>query len=341
MTDIKVIKWGILGSGKIAAQFTEQLLKLSGVKLAGVASRTRENAQKFAERFQTKAFSSYQELCELSDADVIYVATPTRFHSEHCHLVLDSGKGLLCEKPFTTNHAEAIAIIGKAKAQNLFFMEAMWMRFNPFVQQARELIQNQTLGTIRTVHAELGYKKKLNTLGTSIDGKGAALAFGCYLTSLAIYFFGKPQSVMSHAIANPQGGDETRSLLINYPDHVFSGFCSEGVTLSNTVSVYAEDGCFTLNSPFIDATALDVVNLREVGSRSLGDRLRSKFITVKTALLGAQKPQDLGSGFRYEAAEVNRCLRAKKCESELMPWSESLLVHEILDTILQGQEWQG
>ena len=46
MTDLKVIKWGILGSGKIAAQFTEQLLQLPDIELVGVASRTVENAQK-------------------------------------------------------------------------------------------------------------------------------------------------------------------------------------------------------------------------------------------------------------------------------------------------------
>lgn len=341
MTQPKVIKWGILGTGKIAAQFTEQLLKLPDSQLVGVASRTVENAQKFAMKFHTKSFDSYEKLCELSDADVIYVATPTRFHREHCHLVLDGGKSLLCEKPFTESYGAAAAIIEKAKANNLFCMEAMWMRFNPYVQQAHNLIKNQTLGITRTVHGELGYKKDLSTLGTASEGKGAALAFGCYLTSLALYLFGTPKSVMSHAIANPQGGDETRSLLINYPEHIFSGFCSEGVTLANTVSIYAQYGCLTLNSPFIDATALDIVNLRDIENRALGDRVLNKINTVKTSLLGAPKPQDLGVGFRYEAAEVNRCLRAGKCESKIMPWSDSLLVHDILDTIIQGQTWQG
>lgn len=343
----KSIRWGILGSGKIANQFAQQLIQLPDIQLVGVASRTIENARKFAECYQTKAFDSYQSLCENSNVDVIYVATPTRFHSQYCHLVLDANKSLLCEKPFTCNHAEALAVIQKAQDKQLFCMEAMWMRFNPFVQRAKDIIVEKKLGAARTMHAELGYQKDLNTLGLASDGRGASLAFGCYLVSLAVYFFGKPNVVLSHLISNPQGGDETGSLLIQYFDNAVSGFYSEGVTLSNEVSVFAQHGCLRINSPFIDATDLEVVDLRELFSRSFRDRLFTKVASIlasmKVKILLEDDPlkDDLRVGFRLEAQEVNNCLRLGAMESDIMPWSETLLVHEILDAVLDASEWRG
>lgn len=340
------IRWGILGSGKIADQFAAQLVKLPDIELVGVASRTIENAQTFAERYQTKAFDSYQSLCDTSDADVIYVATPTRFHSQHCHLVLDANKSLLCEKPFTCNYAEALAVIQKAKDKQLFCMEAMWMRFNPFVRRAKEIIVEKKLGAVRTMHAELGYKKDLSTLGLASDGRGASLAFGCYLVSLAVYFFGKPNVVLSHLIANPQGGDETGSLLIQYFDNAVSGFYSEGVTLSNEVSIFLQNGCLKINSPFIDATDLEVVDLRELFARSFRERLLTKGASMLASikakiLLDKASMKDVGAGFRLEAQEVNNCLRFNAIESDIMSWSETLLVHEILDAVINSREWRG
>jgi predicted dehydrogenase len=47
MTD--VVRWGILGTGKIAKAFANALKDTPGAVLAGVGSRTLDSAQAFAE----------------------------------------------------------------------------------------------------------------------------------------------------------------------------------------------------------------------------------------------------------------------------------------------------
>ncbi len=342
---LQSVKWGILGTGTIAHQFVQQLLQVPNIELVGVASRSLENAKKFAECYQTKAFETYEALCTTSDADVVYICTPTRFHCEHAHLVLDNNKAVLCEKPFTCNQKEVASVIEKAKAKQLFCMEAMWMRFNPYVQKAKAIIASQELGLLRTMHGELGYQKDLKKLGTASHGQGASLAFGCYLLSLSIYLFGKPQAVTANLIQNPQGGDETGSVLIQYPDQVVSAFFSEAVTLSNEINIFAQHGCLKLNSPFIDAPSLNVVNLRELAARSASDKIRRKLSSLMSSVTKSLKRKKTlsssGIGFQREVQEVNKCLRNSLIESDIMPWSETLLIHEIIDSILDTSEWRG
>jgi predicted dehydrogenase len=336
------IKWGILGTGKIARQFAEQLVKIKDAQLIGVASRHFENAQKFCEKFVgIKAYDSYEALCKEPEIDVIYVCTPTHMHLYHCNLVLDSNKALLCEKPFTRNYAEALAIIQKAQQKQLFCMEAMWMRFNPCIQIAKQAIDENKIGNIRSLHAELGYHKDPNRLDTALNGRGAGLTFGCYTVSLAIYFLGKPDTVSSHIIPNPQGGDETGALLFHYPDKVASLFYSEGATLSNKVSIYAQEGSLHIDDSFINAPAVDIVSLRDIQSRSIIQRLQIRITGIFNKLIsiinqGNSINKYDNIGLSYEAEEVIKCLRLGLIESKIMPLNETLIIHHIIDPILFG-----
>ena len=47
---------------------------------------------------------------------------------------------------------------------------------------------------------------------------------------------------------------------------------------------------------------------------------------------------DGGNGYQYQAIEVGRCLQAGLLESPLMPWSDTLQVLELMDTLRDS--WQ-
>lgn len=341
----QVIQWGILGTGKIAYQFAEQLVKLKDVRLVGIASRKLENAQRFSQHYSgTKTYDNYEALCQDPEIDVIYVATPTHLHFQHCQLVLDANKALLCEKPFTRNYVEASEIIRKAQDKHLFCMEAMWMRFNPLIQETKQIIKADRLGKVCTFHAELGYQKTLDKLGTSSEGRGASLAFGCYGVSLALYLFGCPYKVSSQLTQSSNGGDETGAILLHYYDKAATIFYSEGATLSNQVTIFGNNGSLKIDSPFIDTTSITLINLNDISSRPLFEKIQTRassyiemfliaFRIKKSALRRYRQ-----SGFRAEAKEVAQCIRLGSLESKVMPLSETLMTHKILDKVLSTLE---
>ncbi len=82
------------------------------------------------------------------DVDAVYVSTPHPFHKDNSILLLEQGKAVLCEKPFTMNAEQAQTVIGVARKQGMFLMEAMWTRYIPAVVRARELIAEGAIGDV-------------------------------------------------------------------------------------------------------------------------------------------------------------------------------------------------
>ena len=117
------IRWGILGTGKIAHQLAAALRRLPEADLLAAGSRSAESAARFANEFGiSRCYGSYAELVSDPEVEVVYVATPHSCHAENSRLALDAGKSVFCEKPFTINPAQAREVIRFARERKLFLM---------------------------------------------------------------------------------------------------------------------------------------------------------------------------------------------------------------------------
>ena len=78
-----VVRWGILGTGRIADKFAEELPFSETGRLAAVASRTAEGARAFAARYGgVRAHGGYGSLLADPEVDAVYISTPHPFHAE-------------------------------------------------------------------------------------------------------------------------------------------------------------------------------------------------------------------------------------------------------------------
>ena len=74
------LTWAVIGCGVIANQMATSLA-LSGRHLRGVANRTREKAEAFAERYGVeRVYDSVEELYQDPSVDAIYITTPHNTH---------------------------------------------------------------------------------------------------------------------------------------------------------------------------------------------------------------------------------------------------------------------
>ena len=332
------IRWGILGTGKIAQDFAGKLSQVKGAIAQGVFSRNPQNASSFSSRFGVvSAYHSLPDFFKDPAIDVVYIATPTPLHQEHCLLALEHGKAILCEKPFTLSWEAAQTVVEASRSKGLFCMEAMWLRFNPLIQECKQLISQGKIGDLCSVNLEIGYRKDIAQLLSQEQGRGAMHLFGCYGLSLAFFLFGEPQSHKHEAIKNEAGVDLTASILLSYPQHTVSITAGIKGTHSNEVHIVGSEGSIHITSPFIDATSLRVStnSSKQVG---FGQRLSNKLARVTQPLneLFSSTSQYKGSGLRGEAEETMRCLRQGLQESPLMPLDESLAIHRLLDEIRQS-----
>lgn len=312
------IRWGILGTGSIAAQFARGLAELNDASLVAVGSRTADAAAAFAQTFGVaRSHASYAALANDPDVDVIYIATPHSLHKENTLLCLEAGKAVLCEKPFAINAQEAAEMIVAARSRGLFLMEAMWTRFLPHMARLRELIAAGTIGELRMLQADFGFRASFDPQSRLFDlalGGGALLDVGIYPVSLASMLFGAPTRIASMASLGATGVDEQSAMLFGYADGQLA-ILSQATRTStpHEALLLGTSGRIRVHSSWWRAT------------------------TMTLSVVG--KPDELievpapGNGYNYEAAEVGRCLRAGLTESSTMPLDETLAIMRTLDAV--------
>ena len=309
------VGWGILGAGGIAARFVSDLVKLPDAGLVAVGSRSKDRADEFASHHGIeRAYGSYAELLGDPDVDVVYVATPHPFHRPHTLLCLDHGKAVLCEKPMGVNAHDVREMVTRARATDLFLMEAMWTRALPVTRQAQKWIEEGRIGEVRMLTADFGFRSGWNPEGRLLNPElagGALLDVGVYVIALAsMVFGGAPVSVQAAAHIGETGVDEQTAMVLSYRDGAL-GLLSCAVRTS------------TPQQARIDGTE---------GSIHIPDFWHATAATLRVR--GEDPIEYTGDvGYHYEAAEVMACLQAGKRESALVPLDESLAIAETMDQV--------
>ena len=313
------IRWGIIGTGNIAAKFAQDLALLPEAELSAVASRSKDKAKAFSEKFGFQhAYPSYEALVADPEIDVVYIATPHTLHMANTLLCVNAGKAVLCEKPLSVNARQASKMIEAARSAGVFLMEAMWLRFFPLINKLRQLLADQVIGPIEMFSADFGFKcdpdPKSRALNPDLAG-GALLDVGVYPISLASMVFAQqPEKISSIAHFGPTAVDERSAMIFGYPN---------GALATLSCAVTTETPCHALI----------------IGSKGK-IKIHPRCWHPKAATISIKgKPDQLikipyqGNGLNYQATEVMQCLRAKKLQSDIMPLNESLQIMQTMDKL--------
>lgn len=357
----RTIKWGILGTGWMAARFAEDLQLVPNSSAVAVASRRLDSAQAFASKARIpKAYGSYQELLKDTDIDVVFVATPHTRHREDCILALEAGKAVLCEKPFAMNAHEAKEIVDVARTKRLFCMEAMWMRFIPMALEVRDMINRGEIGDIRYISADFGYPTEFdpNNRFFSVEkGGGALLDRGVYPLSLALFLLGSPSHVSGYTQIGETGVDEQSVINLGYSSGAVANLASSLKAYgSNAATIIGTKGKIVISPPFYRPEKISITRFsddpavtsehsdvfpvtfkQKLKARMKGNSLLRRLRLLKKEHTSQKVRIARGNGYVYEAIEVTQCLIAGKLESAIMPLDESIEVLQIIDKIRSPQ----
>lgn len=314
----KTLRWGILGTGKIASAMATGLRDAPGAQLAAVASRSLTSAQQFGARFDVaRHHGSYQALADDPDVDIVYIATPHTLHADNALMCLAAGKHVVCEKPFTMNAREAQAVVDLAREKQLFLMEAMWSRFLPVAQEARRLIAGGEIGQLQQVQADIGFVANVapeHRLLNPALGGGALLDVGIYPLSMAAFFLGPVSASQALANIGATGVDEQVAFVLRH---------ANGTTSSCAGSLRA-------------LTPTEMVISGSLGRIRLPARFYKADHLIVEPMDGPARRIDtpyLGNGYTHEAIEAMRCVRAGLTESDIMPHAETVALMGELDAM--------
>jgi predicted dehydrogenase len=159
---------------------------VDGVGVAAVAARDPQRARRFAAKFGVpKVHESYADLIGDAELDAVYIPLPNGLHHEWTLAAIAAGKHVLCEKPFTSNAAEARDVAEAAEtaaATGLVVMEAFHYRYHPLARRMEQIVHSGQLGEIQRVETSMCFPlPRFSDIRYNYDLAGGALMdAGCY-----------------------------------------------------------------------------------------------------------------------------------------------------------------
>lgn len=313
-----MLKWGIIGPGKISRKFCQDLIKVDGMTISAVASRSVDRADKFAQEFNIpNKYDTYTQLAQSPHVDVVYIGTPHTFHKDHSILCLTNNKHVLCEKPIAVNTSELQAMIACAQENNCFLMEAIWTKFLPSFKKMQQLISQEVIGEIKMIQADFGFAGSYDPNSRLYNPKlagGSLLDVGIYPLFLSHSLLGTPATI--HALGNisPTGVDASAAIILKY-----------------------ESGALAcLNSSLEADTPIEATIGGTKGFIKMHSRWHeSRKITLhhKNETIDSWEFHDEFLGYKYEIEEVGKCIQKGKVESDRLTHHFSLNLMRTMDEI--------
>ena len=306
------IRWGFLGAGGIAASMAADLPHGANM-LYAVAARDPRRAAGFAERFgASRSYGSYRTLVEDPEVDLVYIATTHPFHREQALMAIDAGKPVLIEKPLALNAAHAREVLTAACDKGVFAMEALWMRANPLILRAREMVADGVIGDVVAVHADfsigLGFDAG-HRLYDLANGGGALLDLGVYPMHFAWLFLGRPDTQQVLGALSPTGSDATVAIQWGYASGATAQLrCATTARTPGRATIAGTAGSITAEPWFLNPARL-IVTTSEGESRVDGEQ----------------------TAYGPQIEEVERCLRGGLLESPLAPHADTIAILELID----------
>ncbi len=306
------IRWGFLGAGGIAASMAADLHDGNNM-LYAVAARDADRAAAFAARFGANhSYGDYRAVVEDPDVDIVYVATTHPFHREQALMAIDAGKHVLIEKPLTLNAAQAREVLTAARDKGVFAMEAVWMRANPLILKAQEIVAQGLIGEVVSAHADFSTEfpfDPTHRLYDMANGGGALLDLGVYPMHFALLFLGRPDTQQVLGTLSPTGSDAAVALQWGYASGATAQLrCATTAWTPGRATIAGTAGSISVEPWFLNPERL-VVTTSEGESRIEGE----------------------GTAYGPQIEEVERCLREGLLESPVAPHTDTIAILELID----------
>lgn len=219
------MRFGVIGTNWITERLLEAAQEIGDFTLAAVYSRTREQAEAFAQKYDVRhAYTDLATMAASGTIDAVYIASPNALHADQAILCMDHGLHVLCEKPAASNAQEWQAMVDAAKRNRVVLMEAMKSTLMPAFRAIRDHLPK--LGKIRRYFASYcqyssrydAYKQgQLPNAFNPAFSNGALMDLGVYGVYPLVALFGKPQRIQATCVMLDSGVDGAGSLLLQYP----------------------------------------------------------------------------------------------------------------------------
>jgi len=322
MPAIRTLRWGILGTGRIAETLAKAIAESSTGTLVAIASRTAEAANRFADKYDIpRRHASYQRLLDDDEVDAVYIALPNQMHAEWAIKCARAGKHILCEKPLTTNLPQAMAVIEAVRYHDVFLMEAFMYRCHPQTAKLQQLIRAGAIGEVRLIQANFSYNMGPQYDNIRLQNEcagGGIMDVGCYTASMSRLIagaalgrdFAEPIEVKGCAhIGERSRVDEQATASLKFEGGIVANLaCGCQVAVESVVRVWGSEGNIVVPNPWFPGKEGNRILVKSAGR----DEVEEIVIEAPASL------------YALEVDTVAAHLATRQAPSPCMTWQDSL-----------------
>jgi len=172
--------------------------------IKGTLNTSYEKSRSVAEEFSfEKAYSSFEEMLNDGEVDVIDICTPNIFHYDMIKAALKKGKHIYCEKPLCEDYVRAKEVAELARASGCVCSIVFNNRHLAAVRRAKQMIDEGLIGKVISFNFEylhdsctfpgkaIGWKQDAMICGNG----GVLFDLGSHIIDLAVMLCGRISSL--------------------------------------------------------------------------------------------------------------------------------------------------
>ncbi|MFT5049989.1 MAG: putative dehydrogenase [Chlamydiales bacterium] len=177
---IEEVRIGFVGVGGMGSAHINNLVKIPGCRITAlcdvVPGRAESNADKVEKagfprpKLFTAGETDWKNLCASDDVDLVYTATPWRWHVPICLAAMENGKHAATEVPMALTIDECWQLVDTAERTQRHCVMMENCCYGRSEMMVLNMARQGVLGEI--VHAEAGYMHDLRGVKHDMDGEG-------------------------------------------------------------------------------------------------------------------------------------------------------------------------
>lgn len=177
---LEVVRIGFVGVGGMGTVHVKNLLSIEGVEIRAVCDIREEHAQRASDlivesgqpapRLYTRGKTDFERLCAEADIDLVYTATPWRWHVPVALAAMRNGKHAATEVPAALTLEECWELVETSEKLSRHCVMMENCCYGRTEMLTLNLVRKGLLGEI--VHGEGGYRHDLRSVKFSSEGEG-------------------------------------------------------------------------------------------------------------------------------------------------------------------------
>ncbi|MBU2647457.1 Gfo/Idh/MocA family oxidoreductase [bacterium] len=195
-----MIKAGVVGIGKMGVSHCSILNAHPDIVEVSICDSSGFLLSGFKKYSNFNCYKDYKKMIKENEIDLIFVATPSKFHKEMVLYALENNIHVFCEKPLSLSYEDSKTMTDLAKEKNLVTQVGFHNRFIGTFQATKRFIESNMIGEIFHINGEAYGPVVINNEGGTWrgdpkEGGGCLFDYAAHVINLMEYLVGTIEKV--------------------------------------------------------------------------------------------------------------------------------------------------